>query len=376
MDKYEYLLDHYLDTGYVKVVLPVTRQGAIPRNLNIILRLIRFRLWITINSLDIHKFDIRYSYDTLTEVDVVFSFFHDNFAASPVCCDDVLYERMAIEAHCKFLLHLNHYVYNTPRGSDFCSKIKKLFFIAETNLYKHSEFFREQFDWYQRDVGILPFCVQDRFSVKSSGPRNPRAVATGAITFKITENHFVAHFGTNLLQPQRKYLLEHGDAVPQLDVASVESFGSVSKGFMEILLRRIKGQVTLWFRKITPKNLRDEEFYSIDLVEYYNSYSFVVCPSEIIGLPGIGAFEAMACGAVLIDDGNDFYKDYGLVSDTHYARYDGSAVDLKAKLDCLSEKSEFVEDLRACSLSVINASMRSDSCLMAFRDNVAKLDEH
>lgn len=374
MVKYEYLLDHYLDAGYVKVVLPVARQGVISSRISILLRMIRFSLWLFINNLDKNRFDIVYSYETLTEGDVVFCFFHDNFAASPVCCNDVLYEKMVVEARCKFLIHLNHYVYNTPKGSELCSKIKHLRFISETNLHKHSEFFREQFPWYEREVGLLPFCVQDRFFVIPSKPRKLRAVATGSITFKITEHHFVTHFGTNYLQPQRKYLKDHGGFVPQLDVVSSEAVALVTRGLVGTLLRRSKDQVERWASKITSDSVQVKEFFSIDLVAFYNTYSFVVCPAEIIGLPGIGAFEAMACGAVLVDDGNTFYQDYGLVEDLHYVRYDGSASGLAAKLNSLSRAPEFVASLRAASLALVNASMRSDSCLMAFRDNVAKLN--
>ena len=87
MNKYEYILDDHLDKGIVNVILPVTGKNKIQKLLNIFLRFIRFYVWIKINGLNYKSFNIAYSYAELNDKDLVFVFFHDNFAKIPCCCE-------------------------------------------------------------------------------------------------------------------------------------------------------------------------------------------------------------------------------------------------------------------------------------------------
>lgn len=370
MNKYEYLLDHYLQQGVVNVVLPVTREGNFFNWLNVLLRLLRFRIWLVINALSYKKFKILFSYETMASEDTVFAFFHDNFASTPVCCDRESYIAMIYQAKCSFLVHLNHYVYNVEKGSKICSRINKLSFVAETNLHRYSSFFEEQFNWYRRDVLVLPFCVQDRFSIKPEVSRTFNAVATGAVTFRLNEPAFQEFFGTDLLQPQRKYLLDHGEAITNLDVSIAEWTNYVPKSLWSTLFLRVQENVSNWKLKYFVTNIPRENFYNLDLVAHYNSYCFVLCPAELIGLPGMGAFEAMACGAILIDDGNKFYEDYGLYANEHFITYDGTIDNLKTTLDLLAASPNSIDALRAKSLDVVNKTMRKMHCATIFESHV------
>lgn len=369
-NKYEYLLEFYLKQGVVNVILPVAKAGKISKGINIFLRLVRFRIWLLINKLSYKNFNVLFSYDTIKNEDTVFVFFHDNFASIPVCCDNELYIDMIYKAKCSFLIHLSHYVYNVEEGSQICSRIRRLSFVAETNLYCHSAFFSEQFNWYCRDVLVLPFCIKDRFCVKSEVSRTPKAVATGAVTFRLNDKSFIEYFDTDLLQPQRKYLLDNGDAISNLDVNCTDHGIFKSNGIFLSLFLKFKKNIISLMSNYNPVSTKLIDFYDIDLVEHYNSYSFVICPSELVGFPGIGAFEAMACGAVLIDDGNKFYEDYGLYNDEHYICYDGTIGDLKSTLDWLVENLEYVDDLRVKSLDVVNKTMRKECCISTFESHI------
>lgn len=176
----------------------------------------------------------------------------------------------------------------------------KVKLVAETNLSVHSDFFRSQFSWYQQDVLVLPFCVQERFLFDSSSIRKSKAVATGAVTFKITDNDFVRHFSTDNLQPQRKYLLEQDIFPPSVDVSIADWAGTEieSKSLIYHVFNNLKRNISSVIRSLKIDDSAPSSFYDLDLVKHYNSYEFVICPAELIGLPGIGAFEAMACGAV------------------------------------------------------------------------------
>ena len=53
---------------------------------------------------------------------------------------------------------------------------------------------------------------------------------------------------------------------------------------------------------------------------------------EILGIPGIGFVEGMACGCAYIGQNKGYYEDYGMQEGVHYIGYDGTLEDLKAKI--------------------------------------------
>jgi spore maturation protein CgeB len=67
------------------------------------------------------------------------------------------------------------------------------------------------------------------------------------------------------------------------------------------------------------------------MVEKFNEYKMFLCPEEIVGMPGIGFVEGMACGCAYIGLDSDMYKCLGLVPGKHYIPYDGTLDDLRRK---------------------------------------------
>ena len=53
---------------------------------------------------------------------------------------------------------------------------------------------------------------------------------------------------------------------------------------------------------------------------------------EILGVPGIGFVEGMACGGAYLGQRLGYYEDYGMVEGVHYIGYDGTLDDLKSKI--------------------------------------------
>ena len=364
MNKYEYILDNYLEQGTVNVILPVTGKNKLHKQFNILFRFIRFYIWIKINKLNYKSFNVVYSYCDLNENDLVFLFFHDNLAKVPPCCDLNEYKKNIISAKCKFLVHLNHYVYNISDGSDLCSKIKNIEFVAETNLYEHAPFFKSFFDWYDKPVKVLPFCVQDRFEYLSGSKRVSKVIATGAVTFKVEDREFADFFGTDILQPKRKYLLKNAVGNDYIHVAISEWKDFKNKGLIKTLGVNLKNYLYSFIEKLQNKN--KETFYNIDLPIFYNKFKFVACPAEIIGLPGIGAFEAMACGAIFITDEGELYDDYGFEENINYISYDGTIDNLVFKIKSMLDDKEHVAFLRKNSLKIINEKMRAKACINIF----------
>ena len=56
-------------------------------------------------------------------------------------------------------------------------------------------------------------------------------------------------------------------------------------------------------------------------------------PEEICGLPAIGFVEGMACGSVYFGLDDPMYQNIGMNPGVHYVSYDGTVIDLMAKVN-------------------------------------------
>ena len=68
------------------------------------------------------------------------------------------------------------------------------------------------------------------------------------------------------------------------------------------------------------------------MVEKFNDYKMCLVGEEIMGIPGVGFVEGMACGCAYIGQNKGYYEDYGMQEGVHYIGYDGTLEDLKAKI--------------------------------------------
>ena len=361
MNKYEYILDNLLKLGKINVILPITGASKRERFRNKIFRFIKFAIWCKINKLQMSSFDISYSYAELKEKDTVFVFFHDNFASTPTCCSPKEYEKTLQDAICKFVVHLNHYVYETPRGSSILYKMKNVEFCAESRLEENSAFFRKMFKWYTGYVAVLPFCVGDRFLSKPVICKNGRGVVTGAITYPIYEKHFMDFFLNPILQPERKFLYDNKSFFENVDVFSEEYGNFKERSALQQIRRRFKSFIVKSFKCDGQKY-----YLKLNIVDLYNNYSFVICPDEIIGLPGIGAFEAMACGSVLIHKSSKILNEYGMNSGEHFITYNGSIENLDSVIKYYNKHINEYYLIQKNSISFVNAHFRSKDSFQRF----------
>ena len=61
-------------------------------------------------------------------------------------------------------------------------------------------------------------------------------------------------------------------------------------------------------------DVKQKSYFSFDVVDFFNNNKYALVGEEIYGLPGIGFFEAMACGCTLLGQSGRFYNSLGLVS--------------------------------------------------------------
>lgn len=69
------------------------------------------------------------------------------------------------------------------------------------------------------------------------------------------------------------------------------------------------------------------------MVEKFNEYKMHIVGEEILGIPGIGYVEGMACGSAYIGLDSPMYRDLGLLPGVHYIAYDGTKEGLRETVE-------------------------------------------
>lgn len=226
--------------------------------------------------------------------------------------------------------HLTHY-YATP--ADYSRGVKDIpnLLLASDVDVTGNEFFRHFFPWYTKPMLILPFAVYDRFKVlKPFGQRKPKAVATGTfhmLELDASENHLTDlknYAKANTVHPVRREIFERKEGLKKhIDCYCFPYFESNVKKEKSLL------------QKVLPKKLqvKQSSYFSFNIVDKYNEYKYVIVGEEYYnGIPGVGAFEAMACGCVLLGH-RDCYGGTGMQEGVHFLGHDNSIENIQSIID-------------------------------------------
>ena len=343
VDKYEPLFNYLYDTsGKVYVFLDNSSFTKFS-NRFILAVLFNFFIWLIINRLSLFKFKVIINADNLNRDDILFTFIYENFTneTGEFKVNRKIINRRFEKMNCVKVVHLSHYGYNSKIGSTNCREIGVDYFVAESNLFRNSSFFRNFFSWYKKDVIVLPFVPSERFTVKKMfNARKNIAVATGTLTSPIRDPDFFDFFQTDILQPIRSRIYENREFLKnQVDckISKVNLSDIKKSGSFEYIYLKIEGFVRLLYFMLKSRDFKyyskDRDYFKSDIVETYNDYKMFVNPEEIIGLPGIGFVEGMACGAAYIGIRDRMYDEIGLLDKIHYIGYNGTFTDLKVKIE-------------------------------------------
>ena len=134
-------------------------------------------------------------------------------------------------------------------------------------------------------------------------------------------------FQTNTYHPVRKLVYENQHLLSDYITCAIAPFREGRIGFL---------------RKL---DVKQKSYFSFDVVDFFNNNKYALVGEEIYGLPGIGFFEAMACGSTLLGQSGRFYNGLGLVSGVHYVGHDGTLDSIKRAIDFLRENPEKAEEI-------------------------------
>ncbi len=234
---------------------------------------------------------------------------------------------------------------HTTCGSDSAEKLEKAniqCLYNEADLSKTGTMFHHYYKNLNVPIFVIPFVAEERFQCrKPFKERQNKAIAVGTITYR-RDKEFLAEYGDPCLQPIRKMIR---DAAPQL----VNYYDSVMSDYSEGVTPKTVNKDDKFITKLrkiiwNKKHIgQQKSYFSFDMVDKFNQYKMAICGEEIIGVPGIGFVESMACGCAYIGCSRYDYAAYGMVEGEHYIGYDGSLEDLKNKIAYYQEHTEELE---------------------------------
>lgn len=214
-------------------------------------------------------------------------------------------------------------------ASAMMEKVDPDLMFNESNMQQRFVGFNEYFGWFHKQYMVIPFVFAPRFKViKPFAERQNKAVSVGTVTYP---GYLIKYYGHDCLQPARKQVYDNArELAPWVDCYNSDYLedDKLSKHFAN------DSKLVRTFKRLHDKFFvgHQKKYYSFDMVEKFNDYKMCIVGEEIVGLPGIGFVEGMACGCAYLGQTVGYYEDYGMKEGVHYIGYDGTLDDLKAKI--------------------------------------------
>ena len=214
-------------------------------------------------------------------------------------------------------------------ASEMMEKVDPDLMFNESNMQQRFVGFNEYFGWFHKQYMVIPFVFAPRFKViKPFAERQNKAVSVGTVTYP---GYLIKYYGHDCLQPARKQVYDNArELTPWVDCFNSDYLedDKLSKHSAN------DSKLVKTFKRLHDKFFvgHQKKYYSFDMVEKFNDYKMCIVGEEIVGLPGIGFVEGMACGCAYLGQTVGYYEDYGMKEGVHYIGYDGTLDDLKAKI--------------------------------------------
>lgn len=204
-------------------------------------------------------------------------------------------------------------------------------YYNECDLSKTSEIFRRYY-FVERSWITIPFVFAERFqNIKPFAERQNKAFSVGTITYK-THPEFISVYGDPCDQPIRKIVKDNPDFFAT--TADCYSSDYLEDDDVKEVKPNDNHIVKLYKRIHNRFNTgQQKKYFSFDMVEKFNDYKMHVVGEEVLGVPGIGYVEGMACGSAYIGLDSPMYRDLGLIPGIHYISYDGTKEGLRATIE-------------------------------------------
>lgn len=267
--KYEALFDFLVASGAeVSVSTALCRNNGWKGLVRYLLDPFVLIFWVWGNKLNFRRIGLVFTKSALKKHDILFFMHYGNFtfedAAGARRGADLANALSEVEV--LKIGHLTHYAYQPAIGASNLKKLGASFLVAENNLLRNSAFYRNYFSSLNADFACLPFIAATRFVTKTPfKDRNCKLVATGSITYKMTDPDFIDFFHTDELQPLRRQIYEHAH----------EYRDEIDSTISDLNASRVTGKVkqdSAWHRVLRRFMPHPQHaYYKKNIVDVYNS---------------------------------------------------------------------------------------------------------
>lgn len=246
-------------------------------------------------------------------------------------------------------------------NSDDIKTCKPHLLFCESDLKRFSKIYQKYYSWCDKNIFVHPFVPEKRFQrLRPFQERKNQVFSTGTITYK-KHKEFIDVYGDPCDQPIRKYVKDNQERLQGLIDCYNSDFSENSKTKMQSnpsdnkYIRLIKAGYYKFFAS------QQKTYFSFNMVEKFNEYKMCLIGEEILGVPGIGFVEGMACGCAYFGK-RGYYEDYGMKEGVHYIAYDGSPDDLleKIKYYMLPENQEELKDIASNGYQFVCQNFQGD----------------
>lgn len=336
--KHGYLLQYLLENPEYEVCNYINDRGfsslrndnePLMRFLNIF-RFIEHRYTLKVNGIDSHKVTVIKNAKDIRLDDIVILY--------NICTDNYRGIENVKAFKALSMLHFH----GKKDENAMIEKADIHCYFNEVDLSKSSELFQRYYH-VERPWIVIPFVFADRFkNIKPFKERQNKCFSTGTITYKEHEE-FLSVYHDSCDQPARKFVKDN----PEFFKGTVDCYNS---DYLEDNAGKkyIPGEFPLvhLYKKIYNRlNVgKQKKYYSFNMVEKFNDYKMHFLGEEILGVPGIGYVEGMACGSAYIGLDSPMYRDLGLIPGVHYIAYDGTKEGLRKTVEYW-QKPENQEEL-------------------------------
>lgn len=365
LKKYGYLIEETIAaTGKVRVFVDGTISAFIPdRYFSLLPEFLRqwiaereVRWWVKINNLDSKLTLILDASEA--EGDILFAF---SYKAATGAFGQRLPQLASFSVK---IFHLSHYFISTQEKAENLECLADVWLAGDSDISTNS-YFRHFFGWYDRPFVVLPFAVAPRFqTLRPFHERQSLCVATGTFHNLYEEipcekyRDYIDFFHLSTYHPVRKLIYDQAPILGKWIVSKISLYrGKAGGGVLKRLFKHF--------------SVSQKAYFNIDIVEIYNSYRYAIVGEEAAGFPALGAFEAMACGCVLIAQ-PQFYAGCGLVQGEHFVVHDGSLESIVAAIEMLNADPEKAVAIAEAGAAFVNRHFRPEQAYSHFSEYIER----
>lgn len=361
--KYTDFLKGLLESDNVEVCNLITKKGStqIPQKYGFFFPLLFFRneadIVFKYNGIAKEKITYITDFRDIAPDDIVIGFIHSKGG-----CDGL--ENIVGQKY----LHINQYQCHRIDIEEE-KKWDLKGYISEVDLLHNRGLFADKHLKMDKKMIILPFIVAPRFKRNTNyHNRKNKALATGTLSI-ISNEEYIDYYKSPYFHKMRIEIYKNMNKLQSTIDSLIMPYKEDTKSFCitqkdTIFMKYVKTFCNAIFYG------QQKKYFSYNLVDKYNEYTMAVVPEESIGLPAIGAFEAMACGCAYIGIDHKMYRDLGLIPNFHYITYDGTVDGLKKTIEYYQVNSEATEMIAENGYHYVHEKMNKKTVIQNFLSQI------